>query len=139
MFKKILVPIDGSEWADKGLDIAVHIAQGSSADIVLVNVAYVPLAVTYSSALRQLADVDLETNPIIEAAMAKHANCGLKLTSKILKSDDVAKSILEEAKEAGCDLIIMGSRGLTGFTEFVMGSVSTKVVQTAKVPVLVVK
>ena len=50
-----------------------------------------------------------------------------------------AEVILEYAKQNGVDLIVIGSRGLGGIREFVLGSVSHNVVQHAKIPVLVVK
>jgi nucleotide-binding universal stress UspA family protein len=56
----------------------------------------------------------------------------------LLKGISPAYVILNHAREHGCDLIIMGSRGLTGIKEF-LGSVSHTVVQNSQVPVLIVK
>jgi nucleotide-binding universal stress UspA family protein len=50
-----------------------------------------------------------------------------------------AEVILSYAKEHGADVIVIGSRGLGGIREFVLGSVSHNVVQSARIPVLVVK
>ena len=50
-----------------------------------------------------------------------------------------AERILEKSRETDCDSIVIGSRGLSGITEFLLGSVSSKVSQYAAVPVFVVK
>lgn len=50
-----------------------------------------------------------------------------------------AELILEKSREDGCDSVVIGSRGLSGITEFLLGSVSSKVSQYAEVPVFVVK
>ena len=62
---------------------------------------------------------------------------GIKISS-VIKEGTPAKIILEVAEEEGADLIVIGSSGKSGFDRFILGSVSDKVVNTAKCPVLVV-
>lgn len=63
---------------------------------------------------------------------------GLNATVELLQGSP-AEIILNYAKEQGADVIVIGSRGLGGIREFVLGSVSHNVVQSARIPVLVVK
>ncbi|MNY55760.1 Stress response protein NhaX [compost metagenome] len=63
---------------------------------------------------------------------------GLNATVELLQGSP-AEVILNYAKEQGVDVIVIGSRGLGGIREFVLGSVSHNVVQSARIPVLVVK
>ncbi|MNR36447.1 Stress response protein NhaX [compost metagenome] len=63
---------------------------------------------------------------------------GLNATVELLQGSP-AEVILAYAKEHGADVIVIGSRGLGGIREFVLGSVSHNVVQSARIPVLVVK
>ena len=62
---------------------------------------------------------------------------GIKISS-VIKEGAPAKIILEVAEEEGADLIVIGSSGKSGFDRFILGSVSDKVVNAAKCPVLVV-
>lgn len=63
---------------------------------------------------------------------------GLNATVELLQGSP-AEIILNYAKEQDADVIVIGSRGLGGIREFVLGSVSHNVVQSARIPVLVVK
>ena len=56
----------------------------------------------------------------------------------VIKEGSPAKSILDVASEEDVDLIVIGSSGKSGFDRFILGSVSEKVVHTAKCPVLIV-
>ena len=64
---------------------------------------------------------------------------GERKARKHVKSGQVAKSILEVADEEGSDIIIMGSRGLGLLKGVLIGSVSQKVIEEAKIPVMVIK
>jgi nucleotide-binding universal stress UspA family protein len=64
---------------------------------------------------------------------------GFDVKTKVLESTDVTDAIIEYCKEIGCDLIVTGSRGLTGIKKAIMGSVSSSLVSKSPYPVLVVK
>lgn len=136
MFKKILVPFDGSTCADGALDVAIDMAKKYSSDIILATIQPVP-ALTIRAALNQegaCAEAQKEQSP----AKEKLDKAGIKFTA-VTECGDPAEAILKIAKEQQANVIIMGSRGLSGLSELLLGSVSTKVVQLAKVPVLVCK
>jgi nucleotide-binding universal stress UspA family protein len=141
MFSKILVAYDGSEQAKKAMEYAIQLTKMNSSHLEVVHVYYYSgfilgeaiiapppyISKDHQDYSNQILD---EANQLIEAVP------GAKVT---LISGPPAKAILDYAKESNSGLIIIGSRGLGGFSEFVLGSVSHNIVQHAKIPVLVVK
>lgn len=136
MFKKIMVPYDGSKWAEAALDVAIDMAQKYGSEIVLVTFQAVPV-ITVKIALDR-EDICNEAKKEQDGAREKMDKAGIPYSS-IVQCLDPAEGILRVSKEQNIDLIVMGSRGLSGLTELFLGSVSTKVVQLSKIPVLVCK
>ena len=149
MIKKILVAIDGSEQSDKALDFALDLARNYSAEIVLINVLspslisyvynsrmFVP-NVDYSNYLNQISNGH---ERLLSKALDKAKNFQETLkVSKELVEGRPAEKIVETAKKGMFDLIVVGSRGLSGFKEIFLGSVSNRVADMAHCPVLIVK
>jgi nucleotide-binding universal stress UspA family protein len=152
MFQKILVPIDGSKPAHNALVNALQMAKihGSEVEILHVMTFTEDLPPEpkksekndspgwwiedYVTRVRKKDEKML--NDAIEEA--KTVDLSDKVASKLLigKPGDV---IITEASQGGFDLIVIGNRGLGGFKELVLGSVSHQVVNESKIPVLVVK
>ena len=149
MIKKILVAIDGSKQSDKALDFALDLARNYSAEIVLINVLspslmsyvynsrmFVP-DVDYSNYLNQISNGH---EKLLSKALDKAKNFQETLkVSKELVEGRPAEKIVETAKKGMFDLIVVGSRGLSGFKEIFLGSVSNRVADKAHCPVLIVK
>ena len=77
---------------------------------------------------------------VLDMAKEKLQEYGFKGKASFEESEgNPAERILEKSRETDCDSIVIGSRGLSGITEFLLGSVSSKVSQYAAVPVFVVK
>ncbi len=150
--RKILVPIDGSELAGKALNLALDQAEKYSAEIVLLSVVppsrIPPIFESETGEPVVSAETLLEIEEGVEAyhkgilskalKKSKQLKPGVKTTSKLAKGN-IADKILETAKGEGFNMIVMGSHGLSGFKEFLLGSVSNQVVQKARCPVLIVK
>ena len=122
--KKILVPVDGSVGGCKAVDEALFIAEKCDAELDFVYVASninkdIPSHIVFDRIWEKLSD---------ERKARKH-----------VKSGNIARSILDVADEQGSDMIVMGSRGLGLLKGVLIGSVSQKVVEEAKIPVMVVK
>ena len=140
MYKKILVPTDGSEFAKKAQKHALFLAKVSGAEIVAVSVT----ENNFVNGL-PLDDEVYQLNQILKERSEENLkefdelndNNDLKITH-VIREGSPAKVILEVAKDEDIDLIVMGSSGKSGFDRFILGSVSDKVVNTAKCPVLVV-
>ena len=140
MFKKILVPVDGSNHAAKAVLSAVEVALGCNATLSLLTVdGCRPL----KGPLAELANTeDLSRDEIFERVL-ESASIKAKIPSEILldqqvRMGDPAENILAEAERIDADLIIIGRRGLGSFAELLLGSVSRKVLHLSKVPVMVV-
>ena len=139
MYKKILVPTDGSEFAKKAQKQALFLANVCGAEIIAISVTENNLV----SGL-PLDDEVYQLNQILKERSEENLEEFDKLNKNDLKITHVikevlpAKVILEVAKEEDVDLIVMGSSGKSGFDRFIMGSVADKVVNSAKCAVLVV-
>ncbi len=139
MYKKILVPTDGSEFAKKAQKHALFLSKISRAEIIAVSVTEnnfvngLPL----DDEVYQLNQILKERSEENLKEFDKLNEDDLKITH-VVREGSPAKVILEVAKEENIDLIVMGSSGKSGFDRFIMGSVADKVVNSAKCAVLVV-
>ena len=139
MYKKILVPTDGSEFAKKAQKHALFLAKVIGAEIVAVSVTEnnfvngLPL----DDEVYQLNQVLKERSEENLVEFDKLNEDNIKI-SHVIKEGSPAKCILEVANEEDIDLIVMGSSGKSGFYRFIMGSVADKVVNSAKCAVLVI-
>ena len=139
MYKRILVPTDGSEFAKKAEKHALFLAKVSGAEVIAVSVTEnnfvngLPL----DDEVYQLNQVLRERSQENLDEFDKLNEDDLEITHMI-REGSPAKVILEVAKEEDIDLIVMGSSGKSGFDRFIMGSVADKVVNSAKCAVLVV-
>ena len=129
---KIVVAYDGSEYAKRALYFVLKLIKKDD-EISLVTV----IKETPSSP-------EQKTIKEREEAIEKHKEIikeleGYKVNTAIIEGSDVADTIIEYCNKINCDLIVTGSRGLTGLKKTVLGSVSSSLVGKSKVPVLVVK
>lgn len=139
MYKKILVPTDGSEFAKKAQKQALFLAKVSGAEIIAVSV-------TENNFIQGLPlnDEVFQLNQILNERSEENLKEFDKLNedsikiSHVIREGSPARVILEVAKDENVDLIVMGSSGKSGFDRFIMGSVADKVVNSAKCAVLVV-
>ncbi|MBW9141292.1 MAG: universal stress protein [Candidatus Aramenus sp.] len=141
MFSHILVAYDGSDNSKRALNVAIELASKYSAKLDVVEVvdstifagagiAPVPGEVIESVYNKAKSDV--------EEAKKQAASKGVNAEGVVLEGEP-AGAILDYATKNKVDLIVTGSRGLSTFKRILLGSVSTRIVQEAKIPVLVVK
>lgn len=135
MYKKILVPHDGSTYSEKAIVMASDLAKLINADIKIVQVLPEPFPAASVPLVGDIVTPD--TTPEIDKAKTI-IDKDVKVTYCILRGNP-ADVILQAAIDDGSDLIIMGSRGVSGFSGLLLGSVSNKVAQLSKVPVLLAK
>lgn len=142
MYKKILVPLDGSDLAKKALEQAENLAKIFDSEIILFQV--VPFMPIYGSPemvtpliidekQREMAERDLAT--LTEELKKK----GLKTSATVRTGQHVAVEIIDFAKENGVDLIIMNTHGRSGLTRWVLGSVALKLLTRAETPILLLR
>jgi nucleotide-binding universal stress UspA family protein len=147
MFKRILVPTDGSELAAKAVTMAIGLARTHGASLVALHV-FPPLpGVEHSAAaplLKQL-EGDYEKHQreqardILHSVAKKAVGAGVNTQELVVESEDVYARIVEAAKQYDCDLICMASHGRRGVAAVVLGSETHKVLTHSHIPVLVVR
>ncbi|TWH45077.1 universal stress protein [Sporomusa sp. KB1] len=144
LYKKILVPIDGSRNSLVALSHAVAIARSFAAEITILYVSalsqQVPL---YDQVKGSKIPANASTDPVnfakkIIAEALKHVPEGIRVqTHNELGEPRIV--ITETAQQNGYDIIVIGSRGLGTIEGLLLGSVSSYVVRNSHCPVLVVK
>jgi nucleotide-binding universal stress UspA family protein len=145
VYRKILVPIDGSPTSNRGLIEAIELAKNQSATLRLVHVLDELILGPGAEAVVYLGNtVDLlreAGEQVVAKAEAVVQESGLKSESVILEimGGRAADSIVEEANAWGADLIVLGTHGRRGARRLVMGSDAEEIVRTAPVPVLLVR
>jgi nucleotide-binding universal stress UspA family protein len=141
MFKRILVPLDGSEMAEKVLPVVTAEARCHGATVVLLRVIapFRSSLMMVPTLLEQANEQALKiVNQYLEAVADRLRNEGLEVET-IIEKGPPAQRILEFAESSGCDLIIIGSRGETGTLRWRFGNVAQKVVKAkTPIPVMVV-
>jgi len=147
MYKRILVPVDGSPASNLGLDEAIKLAKEQGARLRLFHLVDEYVAVSSPGSMSfSTADDLFETlrqggRKILEAAQLRVRRGGLEPDSVMLESigGSAADFIVEQAKKWRADLIVLGTHGRRGVKRLVMGSDAEQVVRTAPVPVLLVR
>lgn len=143
MFNKILVAIDESNMKNKILEATLSVVSNKNSHVTLINVSKenITMGLTYipedylEEVLEELEKASID---ILKKAKSQLISAeGISIRTVHLKGDP-AHQILEYAKEDEQELIIIGSRGLSGMKEMMLGSVSHKVSQLSQCPVLIV-
>ena len=141
--RKILVPTDFSENAQAALETASSLARAFGASIHLLHVVQMPVLPTFPEAApvvpvtfwQELREHALRN---LEKEKARLVGAGVKCELEVIE-DVPGFAIAAAAERAKADLIVMGSRGLTGLKHVLLGSVAERTVRSAPCPVLTVK
>jgi nucleotide-binding universal stress UspA family protein len=141
-FRTILVPVDFSQHASRALDAAVELAEHFGAKLHLLHVYpiqpilvapyEVSLPIDVEKTLREPANLKLRewAERALEAGVA---------VETMTAADTPAEAIVRRAQDIRADLIVMGTRGLTGLKHVLLGSVTERTLRTAPCPVLTLK
>ena len=139
MIKKILVPVDGSEHAQKAVEFAANVAKQNDASVHLLHIissTKIPKEVEDFVKSERIAEppatyLQVVGEKILGAAESEAKRMGIKNVEKIVMKGDPAQVIIDYAKEGDFDMIVIGSRGLGGVKGLMLGSVSSKVCHAA--------
>ncbi len=138
-FTNVLVAYDGSDHSQKALDLAAKIAQCSDGKLkVLYAFDHVPSIYGDDETARFIERAMNKGREILAAATAHLGELGIHYSTDTVEGP-AAEAILRIAEAEGCDLIVMGSRGLGMMQGLLLGSVSYRVLHHAQVPVLIVR
>lgn len=139
MLKKILVAFDGSDNSRRAFGFALDFATRFKAALIVVTVTELPEPATVSTEIDELmhhakAHYDVEFKRLREAAESQ----GVEFSSQLTVGHP-AEQIVNQADQHSADMVVIGRRGLTRITRWVVGSVSERVLRYANCPVTVVK
>lgn len=143
MFKRILLPTDGSELSSRAVLAGVSFAKEVGAQVV--GMTALPDFKTFTANADMLESTEDEYLAASEARGAKYLAtiseaaraAGADCTTVLVRSDDPHEAILRTARDHGCDLIIMASHGRRGLSGLLLGSETQKVLVHSSIPVLV--
>ena len=133
--ERILIAYDGSEGAERALDEAARLANGST--VTVVGVAELLPQFGRAGAM-MLPETYAERKAELTEAKAKLAKLGVDAET-VERRGDPATMIIDEAAQEEADLIVVGTRGLSTAKSWLLGSVSSRVMHHAPCNVLVVR
>lgn len=141
MYKHILLPLDGSPLAEQALPHAISLAEHFQSEIILIRVL-VPLPrspTTFEAALQR---AEKETTVFVHDYLSRIAvsiqERGITVKMIVIRGRPHMQ-IIQYAETNQVDLIVMCTRGESGLSRWLMGSVSDRVVRGANVPVFMVR
>jgi nucleotide-binding universal stress UspA family protein len=149
LFSKIIVPMDGSDYSFKAAEYAIDIARRYESEITLISIVASRVRYGASSGIfgaippSYLKRYENEAKKWFNRVLVKVKNDGSKV--KKIKTDvittplSIVSTILQYAQKDDADLIVLGTRGITGFKKMLVGSVASGVVAYAHCPVLVIR
>lgn len=145
MYKRILIPTDGSTVAEHAVPAAIELARACQAEVVALSVA-VPETVFQSIEGAMVVDPGRQAEVLLDHARAHAEAVATRARAAGISADALAKlsyhpadTIVDTAREQACDLIFMGSHGRRGVSLLLAGSVTQAVLASAPVPVVVLR
>jgi len=148
MYKKALVPLDGSGLAECTLShVKSLFKDGSVGEVTLLNVVKVDIPWVgegegYTpridlNAIRE--ELFTESRKYLAEMESRLVSEGIKVKTESLEGNRPADTITEYARKKGMDLIIIGTHGYTGFKKLLLGSVASGVLNQSHMPVLLIR
>ena len=145
MYRKVLVPLDGSELAECALpEVKKLVAGGFIGEVILLNVVEIYLmgiqtTLTRSVDITMLEKVQLDNSrTYLEKIQSDLHSAGIKVKTESMEGSP-AQSIANYADANGVDLIVIATHGYTGMKKLMFGSVALRVLHDSHVPVLLVR
>lgn len=146
MFKHILVPLDGSGFAEAAIPYAIELAAQYDSDITLLRVVLPPRvgegALSPESAnfmIKMRDDLYKEAIDYLQSQKGSLRQQNYRAHYQVAESDDVAAEIISATEGSNADVIVMCTHGRGGLGRFLFGSVAMRVLQSSAVPVLVIR
>jgi len=154
MFKRLLVPLDGSRFGSRALRYATEVAQRFGAEVILIRVIRptTPVIVVGAHNVASPAESEIAVQAAFEADKRNATRAKRYLSDKIraikprhIKASyqvaigDPAQSIIEFSKKKNIDLVVMTTHGKSGLKRAVIGSIADVVIRESGKPVLVIR
>jgi nucleotide-binding universal stress UspA family protein len=141
VYKRILLPLDGSSLAEQAIPHAVAQAQRLDAELIILRVVerFDENVQKYSSSIELVEKDKLDfVKESLKKIAAEIREQGVKVRTVALLGRPYVK-IIEFAESEQVDLVVICSRGRSGFSRWLMGSVADRIIRGIKIPVLVVR
>lgn len=143
MYKRILLPTDGSEASRRAIGAGVDFARETGAELVAMTATAPFRTITADAEMLELTPQQYEANSRqqaqrrLEEVASLARGAGVPCTEVQVVSDEAHEAIIATARERMCDLIIMASHGHKGLKGLLLGSETQKVLVHSAIPVLV--
>jgi len=137
-YSRILACLDGSKNSYRALSHACDLAKNYDSTLYLVHVVDKSIGLDFFDRSDYLKLLREHGKKVLEKAQNIARNNGLK-SKPILKEGNVSKEILNFSKKEQINLIVVGSKGFGATLRFLLGSVSSKIANQARCPVLIIK
>ncbi len=142
MFKRILVPLDGSARAESAIPLAARLARASGGSIFLAQVATIPVmyeSYNGASIVGEMLDTEVQNaEDYLQGEKACETLSGIPVEASVLVGAP-AQTLLRVATMFKADLIVMTSQGRAGVKRWLLGSVAQKIARHSPIPVLVLR
>jgi nucleotide-binding universal stress UspA family protein len=142
-FRSILVPLDGSPFAEQAVPLASLIAQRSGSKLRLAFVHKLPAAPVDAAAAKLFTSIEAVTRKAertyLRRIQAKLREGGIRLSSAVTLTGDPGPALAQYAGEMAIDLVVMATHGRGGIRRAWLGSVADHLIRHLEVPVLLVR
>jgi len=143
VFKNILVPYDGSPYANRAFNKALELSKQHNSNLRVVACLDIANLGGWYIDKRTNKNIMRNAKNLTEKLFSKLDKSAKKnsmyVDYKIIESNNIVKSLLSFIKSKNIDLVIMGSSGRGNFDKILLGSVSSGIIQKVKCPVLIIK
>lgn len=145
MYRKVLVPLDGSAMAECALShVESLLKEESAAEVTLLNVITINISwtevesghVNYGALRQQILNA---SKNYLKEVQSRLESDRLAVRTESVQSGRPADAIADYAKDNGMELIVMATHGHTGFKKFMLGSVASRVLDRSHIPVLLIR
>ncbi len=140
-YKRILCPVDFSDISKRVLQIAADLAKRFGANLHVIHVFQLPatmLEAVYEDPTDMEEEIRQRLNDKLNEFVQKTKKPDLKITTGVYEGvPDV--EIIKSARENQADMIVMGTRGKTGLSHVLLGSVAERVIRNAEMPVMTIR
>ena len=142
--ERILVAVDKSGYKEKIISYGIILAKGSGASVTAIHVVdkstvegirdvFGGKVGEYENAVKKKSEQLLaDVQQILEKQ-------GIKTSTEVITNKSIARGIIDYARESGADVIVIGTKGLTGIDKFLMGGVASSVINNAHCPVVAIR
>lgn len=145
-FGKIIVAFDGSADSVKAVQLAGSIASKYGSSFTLVHIFTSPVVGLSAASGMPIPDYGVLEDAakstgkgVLAKGLQLATEMGLSAQGELIEASSVVEAIVNYAERQSADLIVVGTRGITGFKQLIVGSVSSGLVSHAKCPVLVAR